>query len=273
LEGPASTVTVAPLQPPWTSFYFANTTAYTGSSCALADGKRDADDAYAGTASDSSFSFAASVLTLNFCTRSLKVKDSAPAGTTKVYAWATNSGGSSCTITAALNVNGGSAVYSGVATLPANSNTATALTWSFASAAWSFSNNDRVNVYFTTATGASCNSTIMLFGGTVRRSRLDLPNTGAGLPAGMPSPPTGLQGVANADGSKTLTWTAPSSGNPVAFYRIYRDGVDYTKRYDVTGDATPSYIDPSGDGIQHSYYVTAVSPNLAESSYVGPVTP
>jgi hypothetical protein len=80
-------------------------------------------------------------------------------------------------------------------------------------------------------------------------------------------------GTANADGSKTLTWTAPSSGNPVAFYRIYRDGVDYTKRYDTTGDATPSYSDPSGDGIQHSYYITAVSTNLAESSYVGPVTP
>jgi hypothetical protein len=49
--------------------------------------------------------------------------------------------------------------------------------------------------------------------------------------------------------------------------------VDYTKRYDTTGDATPSYVDPSGDGIQHSYYITAVSTNLAESSYVGPVTP
>ena len=87
-----------------------------------------------------------------------------------------------------------------------------------------------------------------------------------------PSPPTGLQGTANADGSKTLTWTPPAGGNPVAFYRIYRDGVEYTQRYDVTGDSTPSYTDPSGDGLQHSYYITAVSTNLAESSYVGPVT-
>jgi prepilin-type N-terminal cleavage/methylation domain-containing protein len=273
LEGPASTVTVAPLTPPFTSYYFKNTTAYTGTSCALADGKRDADDAYAGTASDSSFSFASSTKTLNFCTRSLAPADSAVAGTTKVYSWATNTGGSSCTITAGIGLNGGASFYSQVATLPANSNTATALTWSFATTAYTFASGDRVNVYFTTANGASCNSTNMLFGGTVRRSRLDLPNTGGGLPPGRPSPPTGLLGVANADGSKTLTWTAPVGGNPVGFYRIYRDGVEYTQRYDMTGDTTPSYSDPSGDGIQHSYYVTAVSPSLAESSYVGPVTP
>jgi prepilin-type N-terminal cleavage/methylation domain-containing protein len=271
-EGPASTVTVAPLDPPYASYYFKNTTAYTGSSCALADGQRDADDSYAGTASDASFSFAASVLTLNFCTRTLRGGDAAVAGTTNVYAWGTNTGGSNCSITASISLNGGGSPYSAVTSLPARTNTAAPLTWSFSTAAYAFS-NDRLNVYFTTANGASCNSTILLFGGTVRRSRLDLPKSGGGLPPGIPSPPTGLQGTANADGSKTLTWTAPSSGNPVAFYRIYRDGVAYTNRYDTTGDTTPSYADPSGDGIQHSYYVTAVSTNLAESSYVGPVTP
>src|SRR4051794_31847665 len=54
-EGPASTVTVVPLTPPLDSYYFKNAIAYTFSNCGTADGKRDADDAYAGTASDSSF--------------------------------------------------------------------------------------------------------------------------------------------------------------------------------------------------------------------------
>jgi hypothetical protein len=147
------------------------------------------------------------------------------------------------------------------------------LTWSYSTAGYTFSSGDRVNAFFSTPNGSSCGSTSLVFGGTTRRSRLDLPNGSGGQPVGRPSPPTALQGTANADGSKTLTWTAPSGGNPVAFYRIYRDGVEYTQRYDVTGDTTPSYTDPSGDGVQHSYYVTAVSTNLAESSYVGPVTP
>ena len=148
--------------------------------------------------------------------------------------------------------------------------------WPFSSSplppAYAFS-NDHVNVFFSTPNGSSCNSTMMLFGGTTRRSRLDLPRTGGAVPVGTPDPPTGLQVTANADGSKTLTWTAPSGGNPVAYYRIYRDGVEYTQRYDMTGDATPSYTDPNSDGVTHSYYITAVSTNLAESSYVGPVTP
>src|SRR4051812_17877264 len=60
-EGPASTVAVVPLLPPYNSFYFADST-YTGPGCAAADGKRDADDSYAGSATEGSFSFAANVL-------------------------------------------------------------------------------------------------------------------------------------------------------------------------------------------------------------------
>jgi prepilin-type N-terminal cleavage/methylation domain-containing protein len=271
-EGPASTVNVLPLLPPYASYYFKNTSAYTGTNCAAANGQQDADDAFAGNASDSTFSFAASVTSVDFCTRTLRRQDSTVAGTTNVYAWATNGGGSSCPVTASLEINGGGVLFSSAQSVPARTNTAAPFTWSFSTPAYTF-NNDRLNVLFSTPNGASCNSAALVFAGTARRSRLDVPVSGGGLPPGTPSPPTGLQGTANADGSKTLTWTAPASGNPVAFYRIYRDGVEYTQRYDVTGDATPTYSDPSGDGIQHSYYITAVSTNLAESSYVGPVTP
>src|SRR3954447_18110251 len=68
-EGPASTVTVQPLGPPYASFYFVDSQA-TGPSCATAGGKRDADDGYAGSVTEGSFSFAASIASLNFCTRS-----------------------------------------------------------------------------------------------------------------------------------------------------------------------------------------------------------
>src|SRR4051812_20114783 len=97
-EGPASTVTVVPLTPPYDSFYFKNTTAFTGSNSAAAAGQRDADDTFAGSASDSSFSSAASISPLNFCPHTLKASDSTAAGTTKVYAWATNGGGSACSV-------------------------------------------------------------------------------------------------------------------------------------------------------------------------------
>jgi hypothetical protein len=270
-EGPASTLTVVPLQPPYASYYFKNTTSFIGTNCGAANGQRDATDAYAGTASDSSFSFGGGTTSLNFCTRSLGAADAAVAGTTKVYAWGTSTGGGSCTITAILGLN---AVGSTTATQTLTGGATLApLTWTFNTSAYSFATGDRLNVTFTEGNGASCNATSLQFGGTARRSRVDLPRAGSGGPVGQPSPPTSLQGTANADGSKTLTWTAPAGGNPVAFYRIYRDGVEYTQRYDVTGDSTPSYVDPSGDGIQHSYYVTAVSTNLAESSYVGPVAP
>lgn len=271
-EGPASTVNVQPLGAPYTSYYFKNTTGFTGTNCVSSDGKRDADDAYGG-GTETAYSFGGGAVTsISFCTRALGPSDSALPGTTRVYAWATNGGGSTCTITGYLGLNG-SVPLSTTASIPRATNTPTQLTWSWTTSAYNFSSGDRANVLFTTPNGSSCGSTSLLFGGTTRRARLDLPSGSGGQPVGKPSAPTNLQGTANGDGSKTLTWTAPSGGNPVAFYRIYRDSVEYTDRYDATGDASTSYTDPNPDGLQHSYYITAVSTNLAESSYVGPVTP
>src|SRR3954471_3085023 len=270
-EGPASTVNVLPLTPPIASFYFKSTQGFIFTNCASANAQHDADDAYAGSGTDSSVSFAAAATSANFCTRSLTSSDNASAGTTKVYAWATNSGGT-CTLTANVGVNGTSFPYSSAQSVP-NTSTPIPLTWSITTPALTFTTGNRFNVLFTTPNGSSCNGTVIVYGSTAHRARVDLPTSGGGVPPGRPSPPTNLQGTANADGSRTLTWTAPSSGNPVAFYRIYRDGVEYTQRYDQTGDASTTYADPNNDGGQHSYYITAVSTNLAESSYVGPVIP
>jgi hypothetical protein len=100
--------------------------------------------------------------------------------------------------------------------------------------------------------------------------------------AGGDPPPAGpnvaegpLTLVRNADGSVTLSWSAPASGPAVSFYRIYRGGTNYNERYDVTasepGVTTYTYTDKDAVG-EHSYWVTAVSSTLTESPFLGPVT-
>jgi type II secretory pathway pseudopilin PulG len=92
-----------------------------------------------------------------------------------------------------------------------------------------------------------------------------------------PNPPSNLAATASA-GSTTLTWTAPligdiDVGDQIDFYRVYRDGQAYADRYDRTGLGTDtSYVDSSTGGQQHTYWVVAVDTQLAESTFVGPVT-
>jgi Tfp pilus assembly protein PilV len=95
---------------------------------------------------------------------------------------------------------------------------------------------------------------------------------GSPPPAGPNAPGSPLTLVRNADGSVTLNWSAPASGPAVGFYRIYRGSTDYTSRLDVTASgATTTYTDTDAVGTQ-SYWVTAVSSNLTESPFLGPVT-
>ncbi|MGH2911392.1 MAG: hypothetical protein ACRDJ3_02840, partial [Solirubrobacteraceae bacterium] len=84
-----------------------------------------------------------------------------------------------------------------------------------------------------------------------------------------PKPPTNLVLTKNADGSVTLKWVAPSSGSAPSFYRIYRGSTDYTSRYSET--TLTEYKDTDAT-ITHEYWVTAVSSNLTESAFLGPVT-
>lgn len=87
-----------------------------------------------------------------------------------------------------------------------------------------------------------------------------------------PSAPSGLS-ASSGNGVTTLSWNAPADSGAVAFYRIYRDGNAFADRYDRTGSGTElSYLDSRTDGVQHQYWVTAVSAQLAESTLVGPVT-
>jgi Tfp pilus assembly protein PilV len=93
---------------------------------------------------------------------------------------------------------------------------------------------------------------------------------GEPLPAG-PNAPGTLKLEKNADGSVTLSWPAVKSGPEVAFFRIYRGSTDYTSRYDVTGSGTTTSYNDTDATEEHSYWVTAVSKNLTESPFLGPV--
>jgi len=92
-----------------------------------------------------------------------------------------------------------------------------------------------------------------------------------------PYVPTNLL-ASTSNGTTILRWTAaspadPDAGDSIAFYRIYRDGAGYANRYDRTGTgANLTYTDTHPDGVPHTYYVTAVDTQLAESPLLGPVT-
>jgi type II secretory pathway pseudopilin PulG len=84
-----------------------------------------------------------------------------------------------------------------------------------------------------------------------------------------PGAPTKLELEKTADGSTVLKWEAPTSGEPVLFYRIYRGSTDYTGRYGLS--ATTTFTDT--DAVTaHMYWVTAVSATLKESAFLGPAS-
>jgi hypothetical protein len=84
-----------------------------------------------------------------------------------------------------------------------------------------------------------------------------------------PGAPTKLELEKTADGSTVLKWEAPTSGEPVLFYRIYRGSTDYTGRYGLS--ATTAFTDT--DAVTaHMYWVTAVSATLKESAFLGPAS-
>lgn len=90
-----------------------------------------------------------------------------------------------------------------------------------------------------------------------------------------PSPPPSLSVSGDADGNNVLTWTRPSeAGAGIDFYRIYRDGTDVSDRYFRVDDdsATVTFLDNRTDGVPHTYWVSVVDANYAESTLQGPVT-
>ena len=96
----------------------------------------------------------------------------------------------------------------------------------------------------------------------------------------LPVPAVSLGVVTQPDNTGILTWTPPVGGTPVSFYRIYRDGDNYTNRYDTLSASscttTCTYHDTNRMS-GHTYYITAVGgttlgADMAESLATGPVT-
>lgn len=98
------------------------------------------------------------------------------------------------------------------------------------------------------------------------------------LALGTPPPPVpqvSMSVVTQPDDTAILTWSPPSGGTAVSFYRIYRGGDNYSNRYDTVPasscSATCTYHDTNRT-LATSYWVTAVGSNMAESAATGPVT-
>jgi type II secretory pathway pseudopilin PulG len=90
---------------------------------------------------------------------------------------------------------------------------------------------------------------------------------------GANSPPTAPGSVTLVAGTEPqVTWTASSdSGGSVIFYRIYRDGQTIAQRYARTSNASGSsftFTDKDAGAGSHTYYVSAVDDEFAESSLV-----
>jgi hypothetical protein len=92
-----------------------------------------------------------------------------------------------------------------------------------------------------------------------------------------PNPPLNLT-ASLSGGNVVLRWdpgvvSDPDLGDSVAFYRIYRDGTAYADRYARTGSGDErTFTDTRTGGQQHTYRVTAVDTQLAESELTPGVT-
>lgn len=92
-----------------------------------------------------------------------------------------------------------------------------------------------------------------------------------------PDTPQTLRLSGDGQGNTVLTWEAAAvpdrdPGDFLDSYRIYRDGIDISKRVASVYGAETTWLDVETNGTPHQYWVTAVDSHLAESSPLGPVT-
>jgi Tfp pilus assembly protein PilV len=267
------------------------------------------------------------------------------AGTVTFNVWYTNSSSKACAPGAFLFLAPANATLAVPSpSYAANVSTPTKLTFTASIAARTFASGDQI-VWQLNGRGANTNCTGLIFyyNSTAHQTTISIPTlTGgsAGTPIPTPTAPTGLTGTHDSTtGNTTISWTPPVSSSPaVDFYRIYRDGTNYTNRVDTTdavssnltaatsagastvtvADATgyavgesgsvdtganqdnlvissisgntitfsgtmahahaagvpvrtTTWIDTNTGGVSHTYYVTAVSANFAESTpFLGP---
>lgn len=198
--------------------------------------------------------------------------------------WYNPSGNRDCNTSFYLYLNGSTFIASGSMTIPRNNATSKQMPVTFTTNAQTFAAGDRLSfLVYGGATNTQCsNAGVGLeYGHAGAPSTLTLPLTGGSSTTtttttlARPGAPTGLTATVKADGTTELTWTAPTGTPAVDFYRIYRDGQNHTDRIDTAGatGTTVTWTDTATGGTQHTYRVTAVSAQLAESAtFAGPVT-
>lgn len=172
--------------------------------------------------------------------------------------------------------------------IPAGTTTPTRFSHNFNTIAGSFAAGDQLTLVVGGFQAASnrtppgnCQSTTMYWNSSARPLTATIHalsgggGGGGGSTITRPAAPTGLAGTANGDGTTTLTWTPPAGSPAAEFYRIYRDGQDYTSRMDTAGETgvgTIQWTDTNTGSTAHVYRVTAVSTLFAESEFAGPLT-
>ena len=219
-----------------------------------------------------------------------------PASTNQMIfsAYLKNAGTVNCSIGVQVYKNG-SILSGGVAgsgyggspasfVIPAGQTQPTLVTQNLSTTAQTFVAGDQLSILIagfatnSSKNGNVCTSTTLYYNSTAHPVTTTLPlsaSGGGGATLPQPAPPTGLTLTSNADGTKTLTWNAPTGTPAPDFYRIYRDGQKYTNRIDTAGDTGQAQIqwtDTNTGGTSHTYYVTTAAATLAESATMASVT-
>jgi hypothetical protein len=259
---------------------------YTGVNCASGPGSGSQFDMPASAPSFSSFSSGNGWV--SGCLPLLPSGVSMSSGTMTVNTKWINTAGTDCsgvpvylylngtTLIAGSGVNGGGSLPKIAKTTSTSSPKAATL--SFNTSARSFAAGDQLSLYTPADTfSSSCSGVSLYFNSSANSADMTLPLTGGSVSSlAQPATPTGLTAVANGNGTTTLTWNAASGSPAPDFYRIYRDGKNYTDRVDTVGDdgtsATFSWTDSATGGTTHTYYVTTASALLVESNMPAPVS-
>jgi prepilin-type N-terminal cleavage/methylation domain-containing protein len=264
----------APLAP--TLYSLTAGTANSSLQCGLgaAAPMRDLSAAYAGGADATD-----TVPLLLGCLPTLPSGVTLGAGTVTFDVWYTNTDTQACTPGGGLLLVPANVTLAGTSpTFPGNTSTVSKLTYSANVPATSLSAGDQL-VWQLNGRGVAgaCGLLTIYYNSTAHQTTVSLPTLTSSAVTSQPGVPTGLTVTDNGDGTRTLRWTAPTSSSPaVDFYRIYRDGQNYTDRIDTVGNTQtcPSssqicWTDTASGGVSHSYRVTSASVNLTESDFTG----
>ena len=245
-----------------TALYLSSTGATATSACPAGLGARDMQ--FTAPAAQSTLSIGGSWTVHNFCTKTTETFDLKATNVTARLRLANSHNAQNCSgVTASVGINGVTST-SAPQTVPKNTSAGTWLAFPLTLPRNTLVAGERLQLRVNYGDGG-CKFTDLVLGGA-NPSAFD-------IPVGSPKPdaPVAPKIVAATGGGTDVTWTAPTGGaTPVAFYRLYAEGTNYTQRIDRTGDATTLKLtDPErspASGVR--YWVTAVSADLAESPAV-----